>query len=95
VVSGHYTDHGAVEINPHWQINRKHVELRGCWGSRYEHFERAIALAASFGKLRPWKDLSLARQPLHEAASALHGIALQSRVKAIISPMGTVATTVE
>ena len=34
VVCGHYTDNGDVEIHPHFQINRKHVEIRGCWGSR-------------------------------------------------------------
>ena len=29
VVCGHYTDNGSVEIHPHWQINRKHVDLKG------------------------------------------------------------------
>ena len=86
VVCGHYTDNGAVEINPHWQINRKHVELRGCWGSRFEHFERGILLLAAFNRMRPWKDLALARHPLDEAAMALQLIELQSHVKAIISP---------
>jgi hypothetical protein len=28
VVCGHYTHDGSIEIYPHWQINRKHVELR-------------------------------------------------------------------
>ncbi len=49
VVCGHYTDNGSVEINPHIQINRKHVQVRGCWGSKYEHFHRAIEIAARFG----------------------------------------------
>jgi L-iditol 2-dehydrogenase len=41
VVVGQYTDHGPVPIHPHLQINRKHVEIRGCWGSDYSHFHRA------------------------------------------------------
>ena len=49
IVCGHYTDNGSVEIHPHWQINRKHVELKGCWGSRYDHFHRAVALTARYG----------------------------------------------
>src|SRR5205814_36793 len=35
VVCGHYSDTGTVPIHPHWQINRKHVEIRGSWGSDY------------------------------------------------------------
>ena len=30
VVVGQYTDAGTVEVNPHWHINRKHLEIRGC-----------------------------------------------------------------
>jgi threonine dehydrogenase-like Zn-dependent dehydrogenase len=40
VVVGQYTDAGPVEINPHWDINRKHLEIRGCWGSDFSHFYR-------------------------------------------------------
>ena len=57
IVCGHYTDNGSVEIHPHWQINRKHVELKGCWGSRYDHFHRAVALTARYGHLKPWRDM--------------------------------------
>ena len=33
VIAGHYTDAGPSAINVHQQINRKHLEIRGCWGS--------------------------------------------------------------
>ena len=33
VIAGHYTDVGPSTINAHHQINRKHLEIRGCWGS--------------------------------------------------------------
>src|SRR6476469_4387444 len=55
IVCGHYTDNGSVEIHPHWQINRKHVTIKGCWGSRYEHFHRAVELTARFGHQKPWE----------------------------------------
>ena len=84
IVCGHYTDNGPVEIHPHWQINRKHVELRGCWGSRYEHFHRAVELAAQFGGIKPWSDLAGATYDLQDIASALAAVADRSAVKAVV-----------
>ena len=57
IVCGHYTDNGAVQIHPHWQINRKHVEIKGCWGSRYDHFHRAVELTARYGDAKPWREM--------------------------------------
>ncbi len=86
VVCGHYTDNGAVEIHPHWQINRKHVELRGCWGSRYEHFHRAVEIATRFGDEKPWAEMVGARHQLRDAAAALNAVSTRSAVKALITP---------
>ena len=47
VPTAFWTDNGPASIHPHWQINRKHVEIRGCWGSDYGHFHRGVALARS------------------------------------------------
>jgi threonine dehydrogenase-like Zn-dependent dehydrogenase len=44
VVAGHYTDVGDATINAHRQINRKHLEIRGCWGSEPRHFLRALSV---------------------------------------------------
>lgn len=44
VVAGHYTDAGDSTINAHRQINRKHLEIRGCWGSEPRHFLRALSV---------------------------------------------------
>lgn len=85
VVCGHYTDNGAVEIHPHWQINRKHVELRGCWGSRYEHFHRAVEIAARHGAETPWREMVSNRYALKDAAKALQAVADRLAVKAIIA----------
>ena len=86
VVCGHYTDNGSVEIHPHWQINRKHVELRGCWGSRYEHFHRAVEIAARFGNEKPWREMVGATHGLTDAPIALDTVARRSAVKALIRP---------
>ena len=86
VVCGHYTDNGSVEIHPHWQINRKHVELRGCWGSRYEHFHRATEIASRFGGDYAWRDLVSETYALRDAAAALRAVEDRRGVKALIRP---------
>lgn len=86
IVCGHYTDNGAVEIHPHWQLNRKHVELKGCWGVRYDHFHRAVELAARFGELKPWREMVSGRYTLEQAGDALEAVASRRAIKAIITP---------
>ena len=44
VIAGHYTDVGRRSVNAHQQINRKHLEIRGCWGSEARHFLRALSI---------------------------------------------------
>jgi L-iditol 2-dehydrogenase len=86
IVCGHYTDNGSVEIHPHWQINRKHVTIKGCWGSRYEHFHRAVELAARYGDRKPWREMVSGRYSLDEAGEALQAIERRLALKAIIEP---------
>jgi L-iditol 2-dehydrogenase len=42
VIVGHYTDAGDVSINPHTDINLKHLEIRGTWGADFNHFYRMV-----------------------------------------------------
>ena len=42
VIAGHYTNAGDSTINAHEHINRKHLDIRGCWGSEVGHFLRAL-----------------------------------------------------
>jgi L-iditol 2-dehydrogenase len=86
VICGHYTDNGAVEIHPHWQINRKHVEIRGCWGSQYHHFHRAVQLASRFGDRVPWKEMLSGRYDLEHATDALAAVESRTALKALIVP---------
>jgi len=86
IVCGHYTDNGSVEIHPHWHINRKHVELKGCWGSRYDHFHRAVALTARFGSEKPWREMVTGRYTLDRAGDALAAVESRAAIKALITP---------
>lgn len=85
VVVGQYTDHGEIAINPHWQINRKHVEIRGCWGSDYSHFHRGVRLAAKWSDRIPWRELGSRQYPLADAGNALAAVARREVLKAVIN----------
>ncbi|HSQ29091.1 MAG TPA: zinc-binding dehydrogenase [Gemmatimonadaceae bacterium] len=86
IVCGHYTDNGAVEIHPHWQLNRKHVAIKGCWGSRYDHFHRAVALTARYGNQKPWREMVSGRFTLDRAEVALRAVEERTAIKAVITP---------
>ena len=89
VIAGHYTDNGPASIHPHWQINRKHVEIRGCWGSDYGHFHRGVALAARYGDRVPWREMVSRGYGLAEAGAALAAVESRSVLKALIVPNGS------
>lgn len=93
VVVGQYTDHGTVPLNPHLQVNRKHVTIRGCWGSDFSHFHRAVAIAARHSSRFPWRELAGRRYPLAEAEQALDAVERREVVKAVIAVHPSVATT--
>ncbi|MBL8982135.1 MAG: zinc-binding dehydrogenase [Gemmatimonadetes bacterium] len=86
VICGHYTDNGDVRIHPHWQINRKHVELRGCWGSDFSHFHRALKVAAKHGGRFPWREMVSRAYGLHEVNDALQAVERREVTKALIEP---------
>jgi L-iditol 2-dehydrogenase len=88
VICGHYTDNGPVEIHPHWQVNRKHVEIRGCWGCDYSHFHRAVSIAARFGDRVPWREMIGGRYGLEQAGEALAAVENRTVTKAVITPNG-------
>src|SRR5262249_59593012 len=55
VIAGHYTDAGPSTINVHRQINRKHLDIRGCWGSEVAHFVRALGILERHHDAIPWR----------------------------------------
>jgi len=86
VVVGQYTDHGEVSFNPHLDLNRKHLEVRGCWGSDFSHFYRGARLMADASRSAPWARLELDTYPLARAGEALAAVAAGRVVKALIDP---------
>jgi L-iditol 2-dehydrogenase len=84
VVVGQYTDAGDTTFNPHLDLNQKHLEIRGCWGSDVGHLYRAVKVMARYAF--PWTDLITREYPLQEAQDALEAVQRQSVVKALIVP---------
>jgi threonine dehydrogenase-like Zn-dependent dehydrogenase len=83
-VVGQYTDRGEVEINPHSDINRKHVDIRGVWGSDFSHLHRGVRLLERFQQRVPWRELAKKVYPLERAAEALSDIEDLKYPKAIL-----------
>jgi len=104
VIVGQYTDHGPVSneaaFNPHLDLNKKHLDVRGCWGSDFSHFYRAAQIINSLAVrtpanqdaqsevLSPWAMLQpkLAHYTLNQANEALAAVASGSVLKALIEP---------
>ncbi|MCS6775671.1 MAG: zinc-binding dehydrogenase [Chloroherpetonaceae bacterium] len=86
VIVGQYTDNGEVTLNPHHLINRKHLEIRGCWGSDFSHVYRAMEILARFDQRIQWSSLITRRYSLQEASTALADVEARHAVKAVIQP---------
>ena len=84
VIAGHYTDAGEVAINPHVDINRKHADVRGRWGTEFRHFVRALRLIARSGL--EFSRVIGGRYTLSDAGQALTDVEQLRVTKAIIVP---------
>jgi L-iditol 2-dehydrogenase len=86
VVVGQYTDHGEVSFNPHLDLNRKHLDLRACWGSDFSHFYRAAQIISDPTRSASWSHLNLQRFALTQANQALQAVSNGHVIKALIEP---------
>jgi L-iditol 2-dehydrogenase len=86
VVAGHYTDVGTATLNFHTDINRKHAQLRGQWGTEFGHVVRALALFVRHRDRLPFADVIGARYGLLDAGRALADVEALRVTKAIITP---------
>jgi L-iditol 2-dehydrogenase len=86
VVVGQYTDRGPVEINPHSQINKKHLDIRGVWGIDYSHLHRAVLVQQTYNDRFHWEDLITHRFGLSQANEALEAVRSGEAIKAVIAP---------
>jgi L-iditol 2-dehydrogenase len=85
-IVGQYTDHGEVSLNPHLDLNKKHLTVRGCWGSDFSHFYRGVQIMADSVRSEAWSLLKLDRYKLSEANEALADVATGKVTKALIAP---------
>ncbi|MCH7716916.1 MAG: zinc-binding dehydrogenase [Gemmatimonadetes bacterium] len=86
VIAGHYTDAGPVEINPHVDINRKHADVRGHWGTDFRHLARALKMCAKYPERLPFAKVIGGRYKIDDANQALEDVAALRVTKAIITP---------
>jgi threonine dehydrogenase-like Zn-dependent dehydrogenase len=90
VIAGHYTDLGPSSINAHY-INRKHLEIRGCWGSEPAHFLRALALLERHASRVPWRAVGSRTYSLDRLNDALADAEAMRMPKAVVNPWGSAA----
>jgi L-iditol 2-dehydrogenase len=86
VIAGHYTDVGSSTINAHRQINRKHLEIRGCWGSEPGHFVRALTFLERYAATVPWREIGGKTYPLTALNTALEDAEAMRITKALVDP---------
>ena len=88
VIAGHYTDVGPSTISAHRHINRKHLDVRGCWGSEARHFATALDLLARHASTVPWHRIGATRFGLGELTGALEQAEALAFTKALVAPNG-------
>ncbi len=86
VVVGQYTDAGDVSINPHLDINKKHLEIRGSWGSDYSHFYKMVKVLERHGARIGWEKMITQEFALDQMNEALTAVARGEMVKAVVNP---------
>jgi threonine dehydrogenase-like Zn-dependent dehydrogenase len=86
VIAGHYTDAGPSTINVHQQINRKHLDVRGCWGSEPGHFLRALRILERHASSIRWREIGARTYGLGELNDALADAEAMRIPKALVRP---------
>jgi len=86
VVAGQYTDAGEISLNPHQDLNRKHLEVRAAWGTDFSHLYRAILVMARHGERYRWERFVTRRYGLAETTDALGDVESGRVIKAVIDP---------
>lgn len=86
VVAGHYTDTGVIPLNPHRDVNRKHAEVRGQWGTDLRHLVGALTLLARHGERLPFERVVGGTYGLDEVEKALMDVESLAVTKAVVVP---------
>lgn len=86
VIVGQYTNVGDVSINPHLDLNKKHLDVRGCWGSDFSHFYKSVRLMTDPARSAAWSAIPLKFYGLSEVNAALGDVAAGAASKSLINP---------
>ena len=86
IVVGQYADAGSVEVNPHVDINRKHLRVQGVWGSDFSHFYRSVGLLRDPRAVDAYREVVATEYRLTETNDALAAVAEGRVTKALVVP---------
>jgi L-iditol 2-dehydrogenase len=86
VVAGHYTNAGPSTLNAHEDLNRKHLDIRGCWGSEAAHFIRALRVLERHAREVPWREIGARVFDLEDINEALAAAEAMHIPKALVRP---------
>jgi L-iditol 2-dehydrogenase len=86
VIVGQYTDCGDTTLNPHRDLNQKHLDVRACWGCDFSHVYRGIEYLRSGALAARWDTIELETFALVDAQKALDAVAAGRVIKALIRP---------
>jgi L-iditol 2-dehydrogenase len=86
VVAGHYTNVGDSTINAHEHVNKKHLDIRGCWGSEVRHFLRALDALERHGADVPWHAIGAQTYALADLNAAIETAGALRIPKALVDP---------
>ena len=86
LIAGQYTNTGSIEINPHLDINKKHLQILGCWGFDYSHMYKSVRMLERFQTEFPWHKMISKKFLLNEANTALKAVENLELIKAVIQP---------
>jgi threonine dehydrogenase-like Zn-dependent dehydrogenase len=90
VVVGQYTDYGTTTINPHLDINKPHLQIRGTWGIDLSHFYRGMRVLARYGDKFPWTSMISHHYTMENVSEALLTAEKQTNIKSLILPNGVI-----
>jgi len=88
VIAGHYTNTGDSTINAHEHINRKHLDIRGCWGSEAGHFLRGLRILDRYRDDVPFAEIGARTYGLGQINEALKMAESMAIPKALVNPWG-------
>lgn len=86
IVVGQYTDHGTTDINPHTELNQKHLNVQGVWGSDFSHFYRAVEVMRDPRAMAAFAHVKTEEFTLDSMNEALANVEAGQSVKALVKP---------